>query len=137
MHPEHRHVPCDKCKADLEKQYMGIHTFNCRGISCTASEKVVEVLGEENCLPMVEYFFSNEPPNSILWVPHEDIMNPNRQNDELPMYTISNSVIDLLIWPLLLGEQKRLVIQLRQERPEIESELRFRPGSDFSFPRQD
>lgn len=100
-------------------------TLEVRGIRCRVSPPLMGQIGWDASHDLVEHFFEHEPPEGLRWVGHDEMTDPTKGEDELPMYTVSNGNIDVLIWPLLDPKDNKpvLCLQLREERPNLDSEL--------------
>lgn len=98
------------------------HSVMYKGVEICMSDSV-NILFEDrkHLTDMLEVFFNTNPANSIRWVTLEDI----NSDDVLPMYSVGNGVIVLLLWPHLDKENSDLFLNIESldERPDLEDEI--------------
>ena len=101
---------------------IGSH-FLYKGIDIIFTEGADKIAcnSQEGRIFALEAFFEDNPLNSIKWVTQEEA--EGKGDDSFPMYHMTNTNNDtLLFWPLLDTEKSNmmLLIEDRKERPDID-----------------
>lgn len=86
-------------------------------VLCIFSEKSFKNL-ENKRENLLEYFFNSE--ENIDWVDFRNWEKISDDNDGRAMYTLTNGVDKVLLWPYLIDQKKTLYIELEEERSDLQ-----------------
>ena len=105
----------------------------CGDIGYLASAALIERIGQAKVDSMVRAFLEMMPAKDIEWVELVDIEERKKAtpDQELAVFTISNPNGDqVIIWPTHDRGRNILALELREERPELESSLDWHHEED-------
>lgn len=98
------------------------NTVMYKGIEICMTDVVNDLFDDQTRLTeMLDIFFKTNPVNSIHWVTLDEI----NSDSTLPMYSVGNNIVVLLLWPHLDKENSDLFLNIEtlDERPDLENDI--------------